>query len=100
MASLCNHERGVGVVPTVYLMPWAFLAIIGAMIARIVFGVQDSLVLWMVLVTCVAILLVHGALLIAYTFGWTVWNLLDRAPKPSTVADRDGLARDDEDTVA
>jgi hypothetical protein len=99
MASRCNHPRGVGVVPTNGLMPWVLLATIALLIATFVFGVEDSLVLWVVLWACVAIVLTHLALMIAYTFGWTVWDLIDRAPKPTT-ADRHGLARDDEDQVA
>ncbi|HRO95325.1 hypothetical protein [Citricoccus sp.] len=87
--------------PTSWLMPWVVLATIALLIARFVFGVEDSLVLWVVLGGCVAIVLTHVALMIAYTFGWTIWDLIDRAPNPTiTAADRDGLARDDEDQVA
>jgi hypothetical protein len=100
MASRCNHPRGVGVVPTNWLMPWVLLATIALLIATFVFDAEESLVLWVVLWACVAIVLTHVALMIAYTFGWTVWDLIDRAPKPTPAADRDGLARDDEDRVA
>ncbi|WMY80002.1 hypothetical protein [Citricoccus sp. I39-566] len=86
-------------VPTNWLMPWVFLATIALLIATFVFGVEDSLVLWVVLWGCVAIVLTHVALMIAYVFGWTVWDLIDRAPKP-VAADRHGLARGDEEQVA
>lgn len=99
MASRCNHPRGVGVVPTNWLMPWVFLATIAALIALVFFDAGQSLVLWVVLLACVAIVLTHVALMIAYTFGWTVWDLIDRAPKPTATA-RDGLARDDQDRGA
>lgn len=86
-------------VPTNWLMPWVFLATIAVLVPGVLFGAEESLVLWVVLLACVAIVLTHVALMIAYTFGWTVWDLIDRAPKP-TAADRDGRARDDEDQVA
>jgi fatty acid desaturase len=99
MPSPRARRRNLGEVPTVWLMPLAVLGAIAVLTAGFFPGFGQSPVLSVATWVCVAILLAHGALLIAHLFGWTVWDLFDRPPKPTTTADRDGPARDDGDRL-
>jgi hypothetical protein len=99
MLDLRNLRDRVGVVPTTSLMPLALLGTLVVLVARIFLGIGQTPLLSVVIWGCVAIVVAHWALLIAQIFGWTVWDLVDRAPTPTTTTGDAPSAHDDEDRV-